>query len=183
MINKGTLVQHQSFGVGRIIDTTAETISVVFNNGKKCNFLAESLGQYLSVVESPSETVSCKAPKIIYASTNAEFLNQAFGTNYKAWMKCGWNYGEDTIVWMIPFDDKVRDGWKNTIVDENTVREDFVGHEWDKLPAHKHLEKYRRIVVKKEEGRYIILGLYRYDFENSVERNKRIWIKISDEIV
>ena len=123
--------------------------------------------------------------KIVYARTNAEFLNEAFGTNYKQWMKCGWDYDPDTIVWMIPFDDVVRDGWKNTIVDANTVREDYVGSEFAKLVAHKKLKNHRRIVVKKEnkQGRYLILGLYRYDFENSVEQNKRIWIKVSDEII
>ena len=123
--------------------------------------------------------------KVVYARTNAEFLNEAFGTDYKAWMKCGWDYDPETIVWMVELDDKVRQGWVNTIVDENTVREDYVGNEAAKLVTHKKLKNYKRIVVKKERdyGRYIILGLYRYDFENSIERTKRIWIKVSDEIV
>ena len=123
--------------------------------------------------------------KIVHARTNAEFLNKVFGTDYKAWMKCGWDYDADTIVWMAEFDGKARQGWVNTIVDANTVREDYVGAESDKLVSHKSLKNYRRIVVKKERayGRYIILGTYRYDFQNSVERNKRIWIKISDEIM
>ena len=123
--------------------------------------------------------------KIVYARTNAEFLNEAFGTNYKSWMRCGWDYDPDTIVWMVELDDKVRQGWKNTIVDSNTVREDYVGNESEKLGSHKRLKNYRRIVVKKEAkyGRHLILGLYRYDFENSIERNKRIWLKVSDEII
>lgn len=122
--------------------------------------------------------------KIIYARTNAEFLNKAFGTNYKAWMKCTWEYG-NTDVWMIELGGAVRYGWKNTIVDGETVREDYVGREEDKIDGHKYLTNRRRIIVKKERecGRYIIMGLYAYDFENSVEKNKRIWKKISDEIV
>ncbi|MBQ9777831.1 MAG: hypothetical protein IJW22_02790 [Clostridia bacterium] len=120
--------------------------------------------------------------QIVYARTNAEFLNEAFGTNYKAWMKCGWNYDEDTIVWMVELDDKVRQGWKNTIVDVETVREDYLGREEDKLGGHRKLKNYRRIVVKKDRknGIYTVLGLYAYDFENSIEKNKRIWKKISD---
>ena len=123
--------------------------------------------------------------KIVHAGTNAEFLNKTFGTDYKAWMKCSWDYDRDTIVWMVELDNKVRKGWRNTIVDANTVREEYVGLESDKLDSHVSLEKYRRIVVKKERrlGRYVILGTYRYDFQNSSERNKRFWIKISDEIM
>ena len=123
--------------------------------------------------------------KVVYARTNAEFLNKTFGTAYQAWMKCGWDYNKDTIVWMTELDNKVRQGWINTIVDANTVREEYVWQESDKLDSHKYLKNYRRIIVKKEKeyGRYVILGTYRYDFQNSVERNRRIWIKISDEIV
>ena len=122
--------------------------------------------------------------QIVYARTNAEFLNEAFGTNYKAWRKCGWDYDKDTIVWMIELDDKVRNGWKNTRVNEETVREDYVGRKEEKLDSHKKLKNYRRIIVKKnrENGIYIVLGLYAYDHENSVEENKRIWKKISDQI-
>ena len=76
-------------------------------------------------------------------------------------------------------------GWKNTRVDEETVREDYVGNEEEKLDSHKRLKNYRRIIVKKdrENGIYIVLGLYAYDHENSVEKNKRIWKKISDQIL
>ena len=116
-------------------------------------------------------------PEVVYARTNAEFLNKRFGTNYKAWMKCGWKYDDDTIVWMVPFDGKERYGWRNRIVDADTVREDYVGAESLKLDGHKYIRERRRIVVKKEEGRYTILGLYRYDSQNSDERIRRIWIK------
>ena len=37
--------------------------------------------------------------QIVYARTNAEFLNEAFGTDYKAWMRSRWEYDEDTWVW------------------------------------------------------------------------------------
>ena len=121
-------------------------------------------------------------PEVVYARTNAEFLNKRFGTKYKAWMKCGWKYDSDTIVWMIPFDGKERCGWRNRIVDADTVREDYVGEKSLMLDGHRHINEYHRIVVKKEAERFVILGLYRYDFENSDERIRRIWIKEKDFI-
>ena len=123
--------------------------------------------------------------EIVYAKTNAEFLNKVFGTDYKAWMKCIWEYDKDTMVWMVEFDGKARQGWVNTIVDANTVREEYIGAVADKLVTHTRVKKYRRIVVKKEReyGRYIILGTFYYDFKNSIDSNKRIWIKTADEII
>ena len=119
-------------------------------------------------------------PEVVYARTNAEFLNKRFGTSYKAWMKCGWKYDDDTIVWMVPLDGVERYGWRNRIVDSNTVREDYVGLEEFRLIGHRHINEYQRIVVQKEQGRYTILGLYRYDFKNSDERIRRIWVKVCD---
>ena len=184
MYTIGTVVRHQTFGEGRVVSATAEDLFVIFESGKKCQFLQKNIENYLEIITKEHRPKS-KAPTVIYAETNADFLNKAFGTEYKKWMRCGWDYDEETIVWMVPFDNKIRQGWRNTIVDSCTVREDFVGREDEKLLEHKKLKNFRRIVVKKEQeyGRYVILGLYTYDFEHSVEENKRIWIKISDEII
>jgi len=44
--------------------------------------------------------------------TNAEFLNENFGTNYKQWMKCGWYYDDkkEILVWMVNFNKTVSSG-------------------------------------------------------------------------
>ena len=54
-----------------------------------------------------------KTGEFIYAKTHAEFLNEAFGTNYKAWMKSSWKYDKEWVVWMVRFN-RVVDGWTNT---------------------------------------------------------------------
>ena len=115
--------------------------------------------------------------KIVYAKTNAEFLNKVYGTNYKGWMKSGWKYDNNTIVWMVHLDDKVRCGWRNTIVDNHTVREDFVGPESERLEGHNGINEPYRIIVKKGDGCFQIFGLYKYDEENSIEAHKHIWKK------
>ena len=121
-----------------------------------------------------------KAGDKFFVDTNAEFLNQAFGTNYKGWMKSGWKYAPDIIVWMVWLDDKVRNGWLNTIVEEQrVVREDYVGKPEEQLYSHRMITEFHRIVVKKGNGCYTILGLYRCV---EATRYKRVWRKISDEI-
>ena len=116
-----------------------------------------------------------------WVNTNAEFLNQVFGTNYKAWMKSGWTYPPDTIVWMVWLDDKVRNGWLNTIVDASTVREDYVGKPEERLPSHYGITHKYRIIVKKQKGCYTILGKYICD-EGLTNNKTHVWRKISDEI-
>lgn len=34
-----------------------------------------------------------------YQSTNAEFLNELFGTHYKQWMKCSYKLTNKIIMW------------------------------------------------------------------------------------
>ncbi len=107
--------------------------------------------------------------KIVYASSNADFLNKVYGTRYKAFMRGRYPLDRDTWVWMIRLDNSVRQGWKNRIINENEIWEEYVGIE---QPTYKEArERKYRIVVSIEEtfsGRaYHILGRYAYDFKNS----------------
>ena len=120
-----------------------------------------------------------KTREFICARTHAEFLNQAFGTNYNAWMKSRWDLSSDTWVWMVCFDKKVRGGWKNTVVSNAEIWEEYVGIG---DPTYKNREERKfRIVVeisKTPNGlrQYHILGKFMFDFENSTF-DKHILIK------
>lgn len=112
---------------------------------------------------------------------NFEFLNKNFGTDYKGYYRCGWNYSPDILVWMVRFDKTVSMGWQNSIVDDETVDETFVEPLENQLDNHKAvLERYRLVVDKAQD--YKILGLYRYDVLNSKERTHRVWKKIAESI-
>ncbi len=109
--------------------------------------------------------------------TNAEFLNDNFGTNYKAWMKCRWTFSSDLKVWMIELDGKERRGWVNTIVGDK-VFEEYVGLEEEKLKEHKSFEENYRLIVDKSQN-YKILGGYKYNRLNSNMSKYRIWEKVA----
>lgn len=119
--------------------------------------------------------------QIVYANTNANFLNKVFGTNYKGWMRGRWEYDKDTWVWMIRLDGKVRQDWRNRKISENEIWEEYIGSE---TPTYrKEPERKYRIVVGIEEGsqgrEYHILGKYKFDSEKSfVGRN--VLIKVCD---
>ena len=120
--------------------------------------------------------------KIIYAKTHADFLNQAFGTNYKGYMKSRWTYSNNTWVWMVRIDSQVRDGWVNKIINEHELWEEYV---WNNEPTYSvEPERAYRIVVNIVEspgGReYHILGKYKFDFEKST--NKKHILKKVEEI-
>ena len=119
-------------------------------------------------------------PEVVYARTNAEFLNQRFGTNYRAWMKSRWEYDADTWVWMVRFDGKERAGWINYIINANEVCEEYIGAG---EPTYMSDGKKSRIVVSVEESRgarrYRILGKFKLDEEKST-RGHHVLIKIND---
>lgn len=112
--------------------------------------------------------------------TNAEFLNENFGTNYKAWMKCLWSYSFDLKVWLLAFDGEIRYGWKNIILGDK-VFECYVGSDEVKLPTHKDFNENYRLVVDKAQN-YKILGVYKYDKEKSDKNIQRIWIKVANSL-
>ena len=119
--------------------------------------------------------------KTIRAKSHADFLNQAFGTNYIAFMKTRFPYGDDTWVWMARMDGKIKSGWRNVKISENEIWEEYVG---DGEPTYiKTKERAYRIAVEIVDvpyGRnYSILGKYKFDFENSTPK-KHILRKIEE---
>ena len=51
--------------------------------------------------------------KTVYATSNADFLNKTYGTNYKSFMRGRYPLDAQTWVWMIRLDAKERQGWRN----------------------------------------------------------------------
>lgn len=120
--------------------------------------------------------------KTIYARTNADFLNQVFGTNYRAWMKSRWEYDEDTWVWMVRFDQKLRIGWANRIISDKEIWETYIGAEPPTYVRDK--KKYRIVVATKDTafGReYQILGLYQFDNTQS-GLGRHVFIKVREQL-
>ena len=120
-----------------------------------------------------------KSGDTIYLRTNAELLNELFGTNYKAWMKSVYDYGTKR-VWLIHLDNKERNGWKNyksvnTIIEENLRPDDVSGLRMDVKP------KNERIVFSKHDDYFVFEGIYNYDIEKSNEKTIRYWFKVCNE--
>ena len=124
-----------------------------------------------------------KTGEPIYARTHAEFLNQAFGTNYKAWMKCVWKYDENWIVWMVRFDKK-DGGWTNTFISDSRIKEENLKNVrvWDDKPLS-CLYKKRIVIEIVDLGytrKYIYRGRFIYDEKNSDPYKVRYYDKYSD---
>lgn len=120
-----------------------------------------------------------KSGEVIRVRTNAELLNELFGTNYKAWMKSVYEY-RNRRVWMIHIDNKNRNDWKNykkdnIIVEENLRKYDFDGL---RIDVRYNVE---RIVFSKHDGYFVFEGVYKYDKKNSTDNKIRYWIKVSDQ--
>ena len=117
--------------------------------------------------------------KIVYARTNAEFLNKEYGTCYKAWMKSRWEYDRNTWVWMVRFDGQIRQDWRNRRVNDSEIWEEYVGNE---PPTYKDCfeKKYRIVVEVKDMGAgraYCVLGKFMYDPANS-RSGKNVFVRV-----
>lgn len=112
------------------------------------------------------------------ATTNAELLNEVFGTYYKAFMKAAWEYSQDTTVWMVYINGKSHgDNFINIWLDNDTVIQTYEGtkHKFGGIPLkHVYIKDYR-LIFEKIDGlknrRYIFHGLFKYDRGNSTPEN------------
>ena len=125
-----------------------------------------------------------KTGEFIYARTHAEFLNEAFGKNYKAWMRCVWKYDEEWIVWMVRFNEK-DGGWTNTFIENDRIKEENIGKHitWGGKPLT-DLHKKRIVIEIIDLGhtrKYIFRGKYVYDEKNSDPYAIRYYDKVADE--
>ena len=124
--------------------------------------------------------------KQYYARTHADFLNRAFGTNYKQYPRSVWKNPDGVPIWIVHNDGKIRAGWKTYVYDDKII-EEYVGSNPDKIKPVKKSE-YVRIVAKVIDSRvtllpmyYVIAGLYSLSIEESSVAGYRVWRKPSAE--
>lgn len=129
-----------------------------------------------------------KTNDIFYADTHADFLNKAFGTNYRQWMKSVWKYDDNAIVWMVRFDKETRDGWRNSFINENELLEEnliLTRTKYDGAPLRELLSLRRIVIAIDESGyrrRYIFKGVFTLNLKRENTTLRHYFIKISDVI-
>ena len=121
----------------------------------------------------------------IYAKTHAQFLNKLLHLSYKAYMKCTYPLRDGKDIWMIRLNGSATEfGWVNTVTDRNnTVIEQYVGDQTDKLLSHCKFPLNKRAIFKIEDEaykdrKYVFLGIFELDKKSN--NNCRIWNKITD---
>lgn len=109
----------------------------------------------------------------IKLSKNYELLNKLLGKSYKGFQKTRCKFENDCFIWIISFA-KAKGGWKNEIIDKNTIIE---------TEYYKHLKQTKglyRLVFSKENGYFMFLGLFKTDKPKSTDLTTNL-IKILDK--
>ena len=109
----------------------------------------------------------------IKLSKNYELLNKLLGTNYKGYRKSRCKFENDCFIWMVSFT-KAKNGWKNKIIDKNTITE---------TECYKHLKQIKgshRLVFSKENRYFMFLGFFKTDKPKSTDSTTNL-TKILDK--
>ncbi len=127
-----------------------------------------------------------KTGEYIYAKTHADFLNKAFGTHYKAWMKSSWRFDDEWTVWMVRFNKK-DGGWTNTFVTESCIKQENLNkvEEFEGKPIAQATTKKRIVFEIVDSGfgrKYIFRGKFVYDEINSDPITSQYLNKVADEL-
>ena len=143
----------------------------------KDNSIKENCNKKIIFIRQGEKIMKTGEP--IYARTHAEFLNKAFGTNYKAWMKCVWKYDGEWVVWMVRFN-KTDGGYTNTFLTDSRIKEE------DIVRQDRPVKDKKKIVIEIDDSgffrKYIFRGKFVYDEKNSDPYNCRYYDKVSDEL-
>lgn len=129
-----------------------------------------------------------KTNDVIYADTHAEFIRKTFDPDCTSLRSSVYTYDKNTIIWMVRFDQKNREGWRNSFINENELLEENLisaRKKYDGTPLDEHL-KLRRIVIAIDESgyrrKYIFKGVFVLNAERENTYLKHYFVKIADEI-
>lgn len=126
-----------------------------------------------------------KSGEKIYVTTHYHLLNKILGTNYKGFMSGIKHISDDCYIWMVAIDGINRSGWINTIVDEDTITEEYVDGKPYPGNINDGVRYKKRFVFEKVKDAYdrtkyfIFHGLY--ELTNEGTYTCRVLRKIADE--
>lgn len=129
-----------------------------------------------------SDEPKFKAGDVFRVNTNAEFLNEAFGTSYKVWRKSYLRYPNNAfLVWFVCIDGKQRNGFSNTWLNQDAILQSYEGTE-SLLSGEPFSLDMPRLVFEKFDGlikKYVFKGVFIADRNISTPK-KIILKKVSD---
>lgn len=119
-----------------------------------------------------------RAGEIVRVNHHVDLLNYLLNREYKGFYKSYLRIDNNTMIWMVHFDNKLRQGWCNKIVG-NRIIEEF--HNVKKAPTNIGVGTTltRRIVFEITNNGYKFLGVYEFDAANSNLIHREL-VKISD---
>lgn len=120
-----------------------------------------------------------KSGDVFPFSKHYQLINYLTGSNLKSWYKATYQLTNNCYIWIIVLDGKVRSGWKDILLPDGRIKENFVGKE--SLPANFDLtSKYRyKAVFEKTGDSFIFMGVYERDNEDT-SKYERYYKKVSD---
>ena len=112
---------------------------------------------------------------------NYELINYLTGSNLKNWYKATYTLTSTYYMWIISLDGVERYGWKDVLLNDGRIKENFVG---DRANTPSNLRKTfdysYKAVFEKFEDYFIFKGVYKLDVKNS-SLFERFYLKVSDE--
>lgn len=115
-----------------------------------------------------------------YFSKIYELINFLTGKDLKGWYKSTYKLTDTYFMWIVALDGKERAGWKNVLLKDGRIKENFVGDKSNPPSNIRETFDYPyRAVFEKTKDSYIFKGVYTLDVENILF--ERYYVKFSDE--
>lgn len=113
-------------------------------------------------------------------SRNYQLINYLTGSNLQKWYQATYKLTNSYYMWIIALDGVERIGWKNVLLNDGRIKENFVGDKANP-PSNlgKTFEYAYKAVFEKTGDSFIFKGVYKLDLEN-ISLFERCYTKVSD---
>lgn len=113
-------------------------------------------------------------------SKNYKLINYLIGTNLQKWVQATYKLTNTYYMWITALDGIERAGWKDVLLKDGRIKENFVGDKANP-PANfgKTFDYTYKAVFEKNGDSFTFIGVYKLDIKNT-SLFERYYIKVSD---
>ncbi len=122
-----------------------------------------------------------KIGDIFPLSKNSQLINYLTGKNIDNWPQATYKLTDTYYMWIIALDGVVRSGWKDVLLKDGRIKENYIG-DISNLPSNfsKTFSYKYKAVFEKNDDNFIFKGVYKLDIDNTT-LFERYYVKVADE--
>lgn len=114
-------------------------------------------------------------------SKHYQLINYLTGSNLSAYYQATYKLTNTYYMWIIALDNTERNGWKDSLLNDGRIKENYVGDR-NNIPSNfgKTFDYTYKAVFEKTGESFIFKGVYKLNLKANITLFERYYVKVSD---